>query len=425
MSLFEFNYRTGDFEYNVSPSKVKWVYNPKPTQLPYQGNKALIVGDLLKFLITQEPQATHFIDLFGGGGSVSFYALECGFKTYYNELNCDIYTLISYLIKNKPLTNKNPLWWKFYNREEFFEWKDKSPANVDERALKAFILNTYSFGNRGTAYFYRKDLEIFKQQGHEFVVFNSPTACEFWQKYFANEFGEVIFAELHQRFENLSVRERRALWVNLVLKLSAFKATDLAKCYEVPFNVDTLLNYSGKRICQDIMKWRPDTPLKEYENSKKGSISELKQVERIEQLQQIQQIQLIEQIQRIERIQQIEQNITINENFTMTNLDYREALIKIESEGVDLSKAIILCDIPYKSTEGYKVGEFNHDEFFAWCDELNNRGVRVYFCEYNNVDYKCVFERNKRVLMSAKASLGKTTTGGGVERIYLNEKRKI
>ena len=38
-------------------------------------------------------------------------------------------------------------------------------------------------------------------------------------------------------------------------------------------------------------------------------------------------------------------------------------------ENLDFEKCLIYCDIPYKSSTGYKTGSFDHDKFFDWCRE--------------------------------------------------------
>ena len=56
-----------------------------------------------------------------------------------------------------------------------------------------------------------------------------------------------------------------------------------------------------------------------------------------------------------------------------TTLDYRDMQIE--------SGSTVYCDPPYAGTTDYKTG-FNHKEFWNWCDDLVNKGCRVFVSEY-------------------------------------------
>jgi DNA adenine methylase len=70
--------------------------------------------------------------------------------------------------------------------------------------------------------------------------------------------------------------------------------------------------------------------------------------------------------------------------------DYRDIVIN--------EPALIYCDPPYKSTTGYKVGGFNHDEFYEWCCNQVDNGHIVFVSEYyiEHPRFKCVFEKEQR-----------------------------
>jgi len=48
------------------------------------------------------------------------------------------------------------------------------------------------------------------------------------------------------------------------------------------------------------------------------------------------------------------------------------------------SNSFIYCDIPYKNTTGYSVGDFNHEKFYAWCEEMVNEGHDILVSEYSH-----------------------------------------
>lgn len=57
--------------------------------------------------------------------------------------------------------------------------------------------------------------------------------------------------------------------------------------------------------------------------------------------------------------------------------------------------SLVYCDIPYRDTTGYSVGDFNHNEFYEWCKVLKNKGCDVLVSEYkSNIpeDWEVVLE---------------------------------
>lgn len=88
------------------------IYNSQPYRIPYMGGKQRIAYPLLQKLNEVQPSAKYFIDLFGGGGSVSLYALQCGYNVIYNELDKPLYYLFNFLIQNT--SQKTHYFEKFY-----------------------------------------------------------------------------------------------------------------------------------------------------------------------------------------------------------------------------------------------------------------------------------------------------------------------
>ena len=91
--------------------------------IPYMGSKRKLSSDILKLIIKRHNGITDFYDLFGGGGSVSFTAInDYKFNVHYNELNSHIYKLVEYLKNNKTLEPK------------FYQWANdmKYPVYISE-----------------------------------------------------------------------------------------------------------------------------------------------------------------------------------------------------------------------------------------------------------------------------------------------------
>ena len=59
------------------------------------------------------------------------------------------------------------------------------------------------------------------------------------------------------------------------------------------------------------------------------------------------------------------------------------------------SNSIIYCDIPYKDTKQYSTSkDFDHNNFWEWCRQMNNEGHKVFISEYQAPDdFDCVWEK--------------------------------
>ena len=153
-----------------------------PLRIPYMGSKRKICNELFQKMLEIKPNAKYFFDLFGGGGSMSFFALQIGLKTHYNEKQKGLVDLINYILdrsKNKQ-SGKFGIFpddfYKFITREEFAVLKD-------EDSIKGqFARICYSFGNNQKDYLFG-DIEELKRLAHDIVVFRNENAlAEFNQK---------------------------------------------------------------------------------------------------------------------------------------------------------------------------------------------------------------------------------------------------
>ena len=62
-----------------------------------------------------------------------------------------------------------------------------------------------------------------------------------------------------------------------------------------------------------------------------------------------------------------------------------EMLKFAEFDKIDLpepSETVIICDPPYRDTQGYQV-EFDNNKFEQWCIDKAREGYEVFVCEYN------------------------------------------
>lgn len=65
-------------------------------------------------------------------------------------------------------------------------------------------------------------------------------------------------------------------------------------------------------------------------------------------------------------------------------------------------KSVIYCDPPYKNTVDYGF-DFDHDEFYQWCEDQVRRGHKVYISEYES-PFKEVWSCEIRCELNKKAT---------------------
>ena len=118
--------------------------------LPYQGSKDKIIPSLAMFF----PKAEHFYDLFGGGGSVTYYMMLHKINNYtnfhYNEIRPGVAKLFEDAIAGK------------YNYEVFKPtWISKKDFD-DADEHDAYVKLIWSFGNNYRNYMFNHDTEMKK-----------------------------------------------------------------------------------------------------------------------------------------------------------------------------------------------------------------------------------------------------------------------
>lgn len=133
--------------------------------ISFQGSKSKIAEQIIDIL----PPATHFYDLFGGGGALSHAALLSG---KYEHVHANDITDSVVLFKDAiegNLDKYEPE--RFRTREDFEAEKDYNP----------FTRIVYSFGNDQKSYLYSRQIEDYKRAVHEMIY--APTPNERRLKY--------------------------------------------------------------------------------------------------------------------------------------------------------------------------------------------------------------------------------------------------
>ena len=122
-------------------------------------------------------------------------------------------------------------------------------------------------------------------------------------------------------------------------------------------------------------------------------------------LQNLERLSLLESLARLQNFQNL-QNL---QNLQLTNNSYQDVIIKGENP-------IIYCDIPYKGTEEYKEGGFDHESFYKWVNDIKHP---VYISEYDS-PFKEVMAFKHRSSLSATNNKRQT-----IEKIYWNCKGNV
>ena len=132
--------------------------------IPYMWSKRGIASDIIHFIRKENPKAKYLYDIFwGGGGSITFEALQQGFeKVYYVDLDKWMCNLMEQIKKWIPKD-----WNKRVSREEFNELINKDDAYSVAMSI------CWSFWNNRRNYLYWEDREEQKKAAHDAVVNNN------------------------------------------------------------------------------------------------------------------------------------------------------------------------------------------------------------------------------------------------------------
>ena len=311
-------------------------------RIPYMGSKRKIAKQLFEKMLEIKPNAKYFFDLFGGGGAMSFFALQMGLEVHYNEKQKGLVDLIKYILKRckEGKTSNYGIFpdhfYEFITREKFKELKDEDSIEGQ------FARICYSFGNNQRDYLFG-EVEELKHLLHNAVIFNDKDSL--------NKLNKAISSDL---------------------KLSK----------------KTTWNERRHDYTSQIRNKLPSKSLKEFQSLKKAE--QLQELERLKdlrasgQLQQLQQLEQLQRLQQLERLQQLPK-------FNITNLSFEQVSIN-----TPLEETIIYLDPPYRGTVSYLEKEVLIEDIDNY---FKNSPYDCFMSEYN-APFNSVLEIKKESLLN-------------------------
>lgn len=354
----------------------------------YQGSKSKIADDIISKL----PSKKYFIDAFAGGGALAHCALESG--KFENIIANDLQT--------KEILEAHFLWTPEQHLEFQKKWITKEEF---EQTNDLYIKTCWSFSNNRKAYIYSKACYEYKRRLHNAICFRNYKEFE--------DYCGIDLSEIDS-YDDLNERRKAARRAILkALKPYSFKELIIGNTHIPKEIYDAILggnkdwrNLSANRLdykCIDRILRAESMEASEHDKSVKNiiylqnleatkqgkglvSIISSENLERanysksIERLQNLQSMEAAKYSKNVESLAQQEnllrsKNITAS-NISITSVSYDEIVLP------DPSETVIICDPPYRNTQGYQV-EFDNDKFEQWCIDRAREGYEVFVCEYN------------------------------------------
>ena len=383
----------------------------------YQGSKSKIADDIISLL----PARKYFIDAFSGGGALAHCALESGKFEH----------IIANDLQTKDILEAHFLWTPEQHLEFQKKWITKEEF---EQTNDLYIKTCWSFSNNRKAYIYSKACYEYKRRLHNAICFGKYKEFE--------DYCGIDLSEIDS-YDDLNERRKAARRAILkALKPYSFKETINSNTHISKEIYDAILggnkdwrNLAGNRLdhkcidrllrVQSMEATKQDDKcvknmlqLENLERTKQGkglvsiisseNLERTKQGKSIERLQNLQSMEATKYSKNVESLAQ-QENLLRSKSITASNISitsdsYDEIVLP------DPNETVIICDPPYRNTQGYQV-EFDNDKFEQWCIDKAREGYEVFVCEYNieNPEFEEIW--SKEVI----------NTGGGNK----NQKRSV
>lgn len=336
--------------------------------IPYMGSKNRIAKKIIDFL----PSGETLVDLFGGGGAITYCANESNKWEHiiYNELN-----ELPYKCFLKALRGEYENEDRWISRQDFINLKD-----TDEYAACCF-----SFGNNFKNYMYNEKVEPYKRAYHYAIVLDDfQPLSELFDKETVDMLKKGVEGETNKKQRRLKFTQALGKYI-----ISLSKEAEVRKTVQ-------LTGTNCRNVLQNQQRKERLNSLKKYVNVFETCVGNVLQnyekKERLDELKKSVNVfgtyigHVLENQECKERLYSLKKE-QVN-NITFFNNDYRDVPIP--------NNAIIYCDIPYKNTGTYNKETFDYESFYSWCEEKQRQGYKVYISEYTMPEdrFECVKEIN-------------------------------
>lgn len=365
----------------------------------YQGSKSKIADEIISML----PDKKYFIDAFAGGGALAHCALESG--KFENIIANDLQT--------KEILEAHFLW----TPEQHIEFQKKWITKEEfEKTNDLYIKTCWSFSNNRKAYIYSKACYEYKRRLHNAICFREYKEFE--------DYCGIDLSEIDS-YDDLNERRKAARRAILkALKPYSFKETINSNTHIPKEIYDAILggnkdwrnlgvDRSEYKCIDRILRAETLETTKQDDKCVKNmlqleNLERTKQGKSIERLQNLQSMEATKYSKNVESLAQ-QENLLRSKNITASNI----SITSVSYDEIDLpdpNETVIICDPPYRNTQGYQV-EFDNDKFEQWCINKAREGYEVFVCEYNITNPAFEEVWSKEVI----------NTGGGNK----NQKRSI
>ena len=351
----------------------------------YQGSKSKIADEIISKL----PAKKYFIDAFSGGGALAHCALESGKFEH----------IIANDLQTKDILEAHFLWTPEQHLEFQKKWVTKEEFDKTDNL---YIKTCWSFSNNRKAYIYSDACYEYKRLLHNAICFREYKEFE--------DYCGIDLSEIDS-YDDLNERRKAARRAILkALKPYSFKET-INRNTHIPKEIyDAILggNKDWRNLCVDRLEHKcVDRILRseeletskcvknilylanlEYAKQSKGLVNIIssenlersKHGKSIERLQNLQSMEATKQGKNVESLIQ-QENLLRSKTIASNNI----SITSVSYDEIDLpepSETVIICDPPYRNTQGYQV-EFDNDKFEKWCIDRAKENYEVFVCEYN------------------------------------------
>lgn len=333
----------------------------------YQGSKSKIADEIISKL----PNKKNFIDAFSGGGALAHCALESG--KFENIIANDLQT--------RDILEANFLWTPEQHLEFQKKWVSKEEF---EQTNNLYIKTCWSFSNNRKAYIYSKACYEYKRRLHNAICFGNYKEFE---DYCGIDLSEIdSYDDLNERRK----AARRAIMK--ALKPYSFKEPINNNTHISKEIYDAILGGNKDwRKLQTIESSEQDKCIKNKHNKDVKNILRLANLERTKYSKDVKNISCLENLERTKYSKNVEslaqqENLLRNKSITASNISISNiSITSVSYDEINLpnpSETVIICDPPYRDTQGYQI-EFDNDKFEQWCIDKAKEGYEVFVCEYN------------------------------------------